>query len=167
MRREQMAQLISYSYDLQASGSVLLVGDMNATPDLGEYTDVVDAGLYDSFAIAGTGCRHTWSNTNPHCTAGILRGEDCVMDYVFVLQAAFQTLDCRACEVVCNQAPWLSDHFGVRLVFRSVFPSFSAIFNRKMQKLPLFSCILMRNEGKNGQSWNNSLSTSTAPTFGA
>ena len=29
------------------------------------------------------------------------------------------------------------------------FPSFSAIFNRKMQKLPLFSCILMRNEGKN------------------
>ena len=30
-------------------------------------------------------------------------------------------------------------------------PSFSAIFNRKMQKLPLFSCILIRNEGKNGQ----------------
>ena len=34
---------------------------------------------------------------------------------------------------------------------RSVFPSFSAIFNRKMQKLPLFSCISLRNEGKNGQ----------------
>ena len=32
-----------------------------------------------------------------------------------------------------------------------VFSSFSAIFNRKMQKLPLFSCILIRNEGKNGQ----------------
>jgi hypothetical protein len=31
---------------------------------------------------------------------------------------------------------------------RSVFPSFSAIFNRKMQKMPLFSCILIRNEGK-------------------
>jgi len=31
------------------------------------------------------------------------------------------------------------------------FSSFSAIFNRKMQKLPLFSCILMRNEGKTGQ----------------
>ena len=29
------------------------------------------------------------------------------------------------------------------------FPSFSAIFNRKMQKLPLFSWILIRNEGKN------------------
>jgi len=28
------------------------------------------------------------------------------------------------------------------------FPSFSAIFNRKMQKLPLFSCILLRNDGK-------------------
>ena len=31
------------------------------------------------------------------------------------------------------------------------FPSFSAIFNRKMQKLPLFSCILLRNEGKTDQ----------------
>ena len=31
---------------------------------------------------------------------------------------------------------------------RSVFPSFSAIFNRKMQKLPTFSCILIRNGGK-------------------
>ena len=31
------------------------------------------------------------------------------------------------------------------------FHSFSAIFNRKMQELPLFSCILIRNEGKNGQ----------------
>ena len=30
---------------------------------------------------------------------------------------------------------------------RSGVPSFSAIFNRKMQKLPLFSCILLRNEG--------------------
>jgi hypothetical protein len=29
------------------------------------------------------------------------------------------------------------------------FPSFSAIFDRKMQKLPLFSCILIRNEGEN------------------
>ena len=28
-------------------------------------------------------------------------------------------------------------------------PSFSAIFNRKTQKLPLFSCILLRNEGGN------------------
>jgi len=35
----------------------------------------------------------------------------------------------------------------------SVFPSFSAIFNRKMQKLPLFSCILLRNEGINGQAF--------------
>ena len=26
-------------------------------------------------------------------------------------------------------------------------PSFSAIFKRKMQKLPLFVCILIRNEG--------------------
>ena len=34
---------------------------------------------------------------------------------------------------------------------RSVFPSFSAIFNRKMQKLPLFSCILIRNDGKTDQ----------------
>ena len=33
----------------------------------------------------------------------------------------------------------------------SVFPSFSAIFNRKMQELPLLSCILLRNEGKTGQ----------------
>ena len=32
---------------------------------------------------------------------------------------------------------------------RSVSPSFSTIFNRKMQKLPLFSCMLIRNEGKN------------------
>jgi hypothetical protein len=32
---------------------------------------------------------------------------------------------------------------------RSVFSSFSAIFSRKMQKLPLFACILIRNEGKN------------------
>ena len=32
---------------------------------------------------------------------------------------------------------------------RSGFPSFSAIFNRRMQKMPLFSCILLRNEGKN------------------
>ena len=32
------------------------------------------------------------------------------------------------------------------------FRSFSAIFNRKMQKLPPFSCILIRNEGNNGQS---------------
>jgi hypothetical protein len=31
---------------------------------------------------------------------------------------------------------------------RSGFPSFSAIFNRKMQKLPLFSWSLIRNEGK-------------------
>ena len=31
------------------------------------------------------------------------------------------------------------------------FPLFSAIFNRKMQKLPLFSCILLRNEGKTDQ----------------
>ena len=31
------------------------------------------------------------------------------------------------------------------------FPSFSAIFNRSMQKLPLFSCILLRNEGKTDQ----------------
>jgi hypothetical protein len=28
------------------------------------------------------------------------------------------------------------------------FSSLFAIFNRKMQKLPLFSCILIRNEGK-------------------
>jgi len=34
-------------------------------------------------------------------------------------------------------------------VNRSVFPSFSAIFNRKMQKLHFFLCILIRNEGKN------------------
>jgi hypothetical protein len=34
------------------------------------------------------------------------------------------------------------------------FPSFSAFFNRKMQKLPLFSCISIRNEGKNGQGWS-------------
>ena len=33
------------------------------------------------------------------------------------------------------------------LDLRSVFPSFSAIFNRTMQKLPLFSCTLPRNEG--------------------
>jgi hypothetical protein len=32
---------------------------------------------------------------------------------------------------------------------RSVFPSFSAIFNGKMQKLPPFSFSLLRNEGKN------------------
>ena len=32
--------------------------------------------------------------------------------------------------------------------YRSVSPSFSAIFNRKMQKLPLFSCIVLRNEGE-------------------
>ena len=31
---------------------------------------------------------------------------------------------------------------------RYVLPSFSAIFNRKMQKSPPFSCILLRNEGK-------------------
>ena len=28
------------------------------------------------------------------------------------------------------------------------FPSFSAIFNRNCMKLPLFPCILIRNEGK-------------------
>ena len=30
-------------------------------------------------------------------------------------------------------------------------PLFPAIFNRKMRKLPLFSCILLRNEGKTAQ----------------
>ena len=39
------------------------------------------------------------------------------------------------------------------------FSSFSAIFNRKMQKLPLFSCILIRNEGKNGQGHEGTLIT--------
>ena len=34
---------------------------------------------------------------------------------------------------------------------RPVFSLFFCDFNRKMQKLPLFSCILIRNEGKNGQ----------------
>ena len=37
----------------------------------------------------------------------------------------------------------------VKLAFLVGFPSFSAIFNRKTQKLPLFSCILARKEGKN------------------
>ena len=38
--------------------------------------------------------------------------------------------------------------WATRLPCRSVFPSFSAIFDGKMQKLPLFSCILIRKSGK-------------------
>jgi hypothetical protein len=46
-----------------------------------------------------------------------------------------------------NMAPDLVQATGLR----SVFPSFSAIFNRNMQKFPLFPCILIRNEGKTVQ----------------
>ena len=44
--------------------------------------------------------------------------------------------------------PEMMDSFGAELTGAVFPPSFSAIFNRKMQKLPLFSCILIRNEGK-------------------
>ena len=42
---------------------------------------------------------------------------------------------------------WYDDVTNV--TYRSVFPSLFAMFSRKMQKLPLFSCILTRNDGKN------------------
>ena len=54
-----------------------------------------------------------------------------------------------------------------RCPLTTVFPSFSAIFNRKMQKLSLVSCILIRNEGKTaGKCQRSSVSRWSPPEEG-
>eukprot|EP01048_Picozoa_sp_COSAG05_P016632 COSAG05_NODE_2169_length_3442_cov_5.100808_1_plen_510_part_00 len=129
LREAQSLELTKHARSLRAmsersgkaieANSVLLVGDFNATPELAEYKQIIASGLLDSFLLAGVGRRNTWAHTqNSLCHTGAFTGEDCVMDYIFVLPSAHHKLLCKQCEVVCNQPPWVSDHFAVRLLFQ-------------------------------------------------
>ena len=121
-RTEQSLELVQHArllHRLSGGASVVVAGDFNATPDLVEYEAMLAGGLLDSFLVAGIGNRNTWMHTqNRLCQTGAFTGEDCVMDYIFVLLPTNQhVLRCRQSEVVCREQPWLSDHFGVRLSF--------------------------------------------------
>ena len=67
IRLAEIKELIaSIEYDLaNGSGSVLLQGDLNHTPDTEEYKSLQSAGLVDAFAAKGSGDGYTTNSINP------------------------------------------------------------------------------------------------------
>jgi endonuclease/exonuclease/phosphatase family metal-dependent hydrolase len=60
LRQREIAQLVRVMRrDQEAGLSVLVLGDMNHTPDAVEYRQWIEAGFTDSFAVKGTGVAET------------------------------------------------------------------------------------------------------------
>ena len=121
LRQREIAQLVRVMRrDQEAGLSVLVLGDMNHTPDAVEYRQWIDAGFTDSFAAKGTGVAETRLYDGP-AKPPVKR-----IDYIFAAgPVAAKVTDVRvlwegrfrADSAAPNPAYALSDHLPLLAVF--------------------------------------------------
>jgi endonuclease/exonuclease/phosphatase family metal-dependent hydrolase len=129
IREAQAAELLGFLAAQTAAAPdrpVLLLGDLNATPQSAVYEGLSAAGFVDAFAAAGQGSGSTCCQEadlgNQQSSASMR------IDYVFVRTRARNTRDLvAACELVLDQRVprsdgrglvWPSDHCGVLAALR-------------------------------------------------
>lgn len=100
------------------SSGVVILGDFNAPESDATVTDMGSVhGFTDAFTESGVGPRRTWCASNP-LTHGTLREPDACIDYVFYRPLRDGSLLCRGAVRVFADAPFISDHFGIRADLR-------------------------------------------------
>jgi endonuclease/exonuclease/phosphatase family metal-dependent hydrolase len=110
-RQKQMHQVFSEVRSMPSCRAALVMGDLNTTPDLGEIPND-QYGFQDSWCSSQGPCI-TWSTENPLTGEFQVTEKDQRLDYIFMHG---RKKPMAVSDVVFNQAPWVSDHFGIRSV---------------------------------------------------
>lgn len=130
-RSHQLTELFGHASGLAAGARVVVCGDLNSAPDLGEIP-FAQHGFVDATAPSGSsplggrsggaaaGRPLSWDGTrNPLVSQGWFSAGDTArtqLDYIFTSEGSgLVPLESR---LALDSEPWLSDHFGVLTRFR-------------------------------------------------
>jgi endonuclease/exonuclease/phosphatase family metal-dependent hydrolase len=111
-RQRQMHEVFGEARSMPQSRVSLLMGDLNTTPDLGEIPNEEYA-FQDAWSPSESQPCITWSKDNPMTGAFQETKDDLRLDYIFTHGP--KMLRTKS-DIVFNEAPWVSDHFGIRSV---------------------------------------------------
>lgn len=124
-QQEIEAMLASMQADLDAGRSMLLMGDLNHTPNTEEYRRWIDAGWVDAFAEVGTGEGFTFDAGTPARRIDYVMATGPIADQIVESRPLFEgafRLDLTNPEAIA-----LSDHLPQFAEFRVAVPELSTL----------------------------------------